>query len=139
MGTALRYQIRLGENDLDVMLKNHRGYHYVPYRKVIIDMIDANNEVLEWDLDTKKEELPNTNENGKRGAPNSPEGRPAPKRIVSDGQISEFIWSYLEGTQTSTNYDNQQWELEPIQPEEDKTEDTEAEQESAQEKADEIQ
>merc|ERR1711954_27078 len=134
-----RYQISLGEKDIDVMLKNHRDYHYVPYRKVTISIIDANNEVPEWDLDTKKEELSNTNVNGKRGAPESPEGRPAPKRIVSDWQISEFIWSYLEGTQTTANYDNLQWELEPIQPEEDKTEDTEAEQESATEEADEIQ
>merc|ERR1711954_501772 len=130
-----RYQISLGEKDIDVMLKNHRDYHYVPYRKVTINMIDANNEVPEWDLDTKKEELPNTNENGKRGAPDSPEGRPAPKRVVSDWQISEFIWSYLEGTQTSTNYDDRQWELEPIQPEEDDAEETEDEQENTQEEA----
>merc|ERR1711954_623502 len=85
--TALRYQIRLGEKDLDVMLKNHKDYNYVPYHKVTVKMIDPNDGVPEWDLITK-EDPTNTNENGKRGAPESPEGRPATKRQVSDWQVS---------------------------------------------------
>merc|ERR1711954_30249 len=110
--TALGYQIRLGEDNLTVMLKNHKEYDYVPYRKVTIEMINPNNEVPEWDLTTKVVPEKEKNENGKRYAPESPEGRPVAKRIISDWQISEFIWSYLEGTRTSAQYDNLQWELE---------------------------
>lgn len=33
---AHRYQIRLGENDLEVFMKNHEPYNYKPYRKVEI-------------------------------------------------------------------------------------------------------
>merc|ERR1711954_584160 len=33
----LRYQIRLGEEDLEVFLKNHKEYDYVPYRKVTVN------------------------------------------------------------------------------------------------------
>merc|ERR1711954_269596 len=110
--TALGYQIRLGEDDLTVMLKNHKEYDYVPYRKVTVEMIDPNNEVPEWDLTSKIIPEKDRNENGKRDAPESPEGRPVAKKQISDWQISEFIWLYLEGTQTSTQYDNLQWELE---------------------------
>merc|ERR1711954_373154 len=53
---SLRYQIRLGKDDLEIMLKNHKDFHYVPYRKVTLEMIDPNNEVPEWDLISKDEE-----------------------------------------------------------------------------------
>merc|ERR1711954_17623 len=98
--TTLRYQICLGEDDLNVMIENHKDYDYVPYHKVTVKMIDPNDGVPEWDLITK-EDPTNTNENGKRGAPESPEGRPAAKI-----QVSEFIWAYLEGTQTTAQYDD---------------------------------
>merc|ERR1711954_525386 len=48
--SQLRYQIRLGDEDLDIFLKNHKDYDYVPYRKVMLKMIDPNGEVPEWDL-----------------------------------------------------------------------------------------
>merc|ERR1711954_179837 len=111
---SLRYQIRLGDNDLDIMLKNHKDYDYVPYRKVTVAMIDPNDKVPEWDLSAKEVEV-ETNANGKRGAQESPEGKPVSKRQVADWQVSEFIWSYLEGTQTQARYDHRQWEMDPHQ------------------------
>merc|ERR1712081_66769 len=111
---SLRYQIRLGSDNLEIMLKNHKDFHYVPYRKVTLEMIDPNNEVPEWDLTCKDDPKNDSdeNKNGKRQASESPLGKPAAKRHVNDWQISEFIWSYLEGTQTATNYDYLPWELE---------------------------
>merc|ERR1712081_29148 len=64
---ALRYQIRLGDEDLTVWLKNHKEYDYVPYCKVEIETIDPNKEVPDWELktvDKNKEEA--VNSNGKR-------------------------------------------------------------------------
>merc|ERR1711954_328249 len=68
---SLRYQIRLGEDDLNIMLKNHKDFDYIPFRKVTLEMIDPNDKVPEWYLVTKNE-LENTNENGKRKATESP-------------------------------------------------------------------
>merc|ERR1711954_320974 len=101
----LRYQIRLGEADLEIYLKNHKEYDYIPYRKVTIGMIDPNEEVPDWDLNCKIDDETEENENGKRTAADSPEGKPASKRNVHSWQISEFIWAYLEGTQTAPSYD----------------------------------
>merc|ERR1711954_6228 len=101
----LRYQIRLGEEDLEIYLKNHKEYDYVPYRKVTVNMIDPNEEVPEWDLNCKIDDETEENENGKRTAADSPEGKPASKRNVHSWQISEFIWAYLEGTQTAPSYE----------------------------------
>ena len=113
---SLRYQIRLGKDDLEIMLKNHKDFHYVPYRKVTLEMIDPNNEVPEWDLISKDEpkDDPKENENGKRQASQSPVGKPSAKKFVNDWKISEFIWSFLEGTQTATNYEEEDipWEIE---------------------------
>merc|ERR1711954_123681 len=120
---SLRYLIRLGDDDLDVMLKNHKDYDYVPYRKVTVAMIDPKDEEAE------------TNINGKRGAPESPEGKPESKRQVADWQVSEFIWSYLEGTQTQARYDDRQWELDPHQLNENEENEAEAEPEDNQEDA----
>merc|ERR1711954_620696 len=111
---SLRYQIRLGDSNLDIMVKNHKDYDYVPYWKVTVAMIDPNDEVPEWDLSAKEDEV-ETNVNGKRGAQESPKGKPVSKRQVADWQVSEFIWSYLEGTQTQARYDDRQWELDPHQ------------------------
>merc|ERR1712081_126569 len=113
---SLRYQICLGKDDLEIMLKNHKDFHYVPYRKVTLEMIDPNNEVPEWDLtikDNPKDDS-NENENGKRQASKSPVGKPSAKKFVNDWKISEFIWLFLEGTQTATNYDEDDitWEIE---------------------------
>merc|ERR1711954_283890 len=113
---SLRYQIRLGVDDLEIMLKNHKDFHYVPYRKVTLEMIDPNNEVPQWDLISK--DIPKDdqieNENRKRQASESPVGKPSAKKFVNDWKISEFIWSFLEGTQTQTNYDEEEipWEIE---------------------------
>merc|ERR1711954_475278 len=76
---SLRYQIRLGVDDLEIMLKNHKDFHYVPYRKVALPMIDPNNEVPEWDLISKDEPTNDQeeNENGKRKASESPVGKPS--------------------------------------------------------------
>merc|ERR1711954_268956 len=38
----LRYQIRLGSKDLEVMLKIHQDYDYKPYREIDIESIDPN-------------------------------------------------------------------------------------------------
>merc|ERR1711954_10371 len=113
-------------DDLLIMVKNHREHDSVPYRKVELNMIDPNSEVPEWELTSKilgKDEG-DKNQNGKRSAPESPEGRSAPKRLINDWQLSEFLWAYLEGMQTTPRYDNLQWELE----EEENQEETEREQ-----------
>merc|ERR1711954_20114 len=110
---ALRYQIRLGDQDLTVWLKNHKEYDYVPYRKVEIQTIDPNQKVPDWELTTKDKDTEEVvNSNGKREASSSPIGKSAPKKLVNDWQLSEFIWAYLEGTQTKPQYDDKQWELE---------------------------
>lgn len=110
---SLRYQIRLGEEDLSVVLKNHKEHDYVPYRKVELTMIDPNAEIKDWDLTSKipGKELNEVNANGKIMAPESPEGRTAPKKQISDWQLSEFLWAYLEGTETTPKYDDTPWEL----------------------------
>merc|ERR1711954_360771 len=122
----LRYQIRLGDEDLEIYLKNHKDYDYVPYRKVTIKMIDPNNEVPEWDLNCKIPETTEENENGKRNAPDSPEGRPESKRNIQSWQVSEFIWAYLEGTQTAPNYEDIEVESEEV-PDEGENEEKDAE------------
>ena len=38
--------------------------------------------------------------------------RPATKRNINDWQVSEFIWAYLEGTETTPKYEDIQWEVE---------------------------
>merc|ERR1711954_102117 len=132
---ALRYQIRLGEDDLIIMVKNHRDFDYVPYRRVTLQMIDPNDEVPEWDLVSKT--IPEeTNENGKRNAAESPEGKPAPKRQVNIWQVSEFLWAFLEGTQTAANYEDLQWDLEPSQTEENEIEEAEVDPDNVQEDKD---
>merc|ERR1711954_111447 len=50
----LRYQVRLGTNDLDIMLKVHKEHDYKPYRRIELKNLDPNEEVPAWDLDSKK-------------------------------------------------------------------------------------
>ena len=97
-----------------IMLKNHKEHDYVPYRKVEIAMFDPNGEVKEWDLTSKIPGKDNNevNENGKRVAPESPEGKTAPKKKISDWQLSEILWAYLEGTETRPKYDDTSWDFE---------------------------
>merc|ERR1711954_198507 len=122
-------------DDLSIMLKNHKDYDYVLYRKVTLEMIDPNDKVPEWDL-VAKDEPNNTNENGKRGATESRECKPAPKRQINVWQVSEFIWAFLEGTQTSANYEDLQWDLEPSQTEENEIEEAEVDPDNVQEDKD---
>merc|ERR1711954_499924 len=49
----LRYQIRLGSKDLEVLIKNHKDFDYKPYRKVEIKDLDPNNEVPDWDVTSR--------------------------------------------------------------------------------------
>merc|ERR1712081_72535 len=81
----IRYQIRLGKDDIKVFMKNHVEYQYKPYRKVEIEVIDPNGHVPSWDL-TKNgskntSNLVNpfdiTKQPGKRGPVESPERRAA--------------------------------------------------------------
>merc|ERR1711954_96879 len=51
--TSLRYQICLGDEDLTIMLKNHKDHNYVPYHKVELSMIDPNGEVPNWELTSR--------------------------------------------------------------------------------------
>merc|ERR1711954_265611 len=99
---------------------------YVPYRKVTLKMIDPNEEVPEWDLNCKTPEEPEENENGKRNAPESPEGRPASKKNIHSWQVSEFIWAYLEGTQTAPSCDEVEVETDEV-PDENEEEEKDAE------------
>merc|ERR1711954_427768 len=46
----IRYQIRLGKDNLELIMKNHVEHHWKPYRKVDIQVIDPNEEVSKWDL-----------------------------------------------------------------------------------------
>merc|ERR1711954_243381 len=52
----LRYQVRLGKNDLVIMVKHHVQFDYRQYVPITLDIINPNNDVLEWDLNTKPEE-----------------------------------------------------------------------------------
>ena len=95
----LRYQICLGKTDLDLFMKNHQDYHWKPYRKVEIKVIDPNNEVPKWDLVTKDgganasevNPFDFTKQPGKRGAVESPDSRLSKRSNIDDWQICEFV------------------------------------------------
>merc|ERR1712081_155241 len=82
----------------------------------MLKMIDPNGEVPDWDLSCKipEEEKADENENGKRNAPESPEGRSASKKNIHSWQVSEFIWAYLEGTQMAPSYEEVEVETEEV-------------------------
>merc|ERR1711954_161203 len=50
----LRYQIRLGQDDLEVRLKNHVPNDYRPYVRMEIGTIDPNGEVPDWELSSNR-------------------------------------------------------------------------------------
>merc|ERR1712081_139769 len=58
----LRYQVRLGKNDLIIMVKHHMQYDYRQYVPISLDIIDLNNEVPEWDFNAKADDNTNPTE-----------------------------------------------------------------------------
>merc|ERR1711954_309909 len=116
----LRYQIRLGKTDIELYMKNHKEYKWKPFRKVDIKLIDPNEEVADWDLTKKKENMNSrganpfdiTKQPGKRGATESPEARKTKRSNIDDWQVCEFVWAYLEGTKTQPEYKNITWDTE---------------------------
>merc|ERR1711954_508488 len=109
--TKLRYQVRLGKNDLTVMVKHHKQYDYQSYVPVSLDIIDPNNVVPNWDLNTKADVTVPTAEvfkGNKRTAESSPEGSLARKNI-DDWQVAEFLGAYIGGTATEPNYSVANW------------------------------
>ena len=49
MNKAIKYQIRLGGNNLDIYCKVQYGYDYTSYVKVNLTDIDPNEKVKDWD------------------------------------------------------------------------------------------
>merc|ERR1711954_488903 len=120
INNQLRYQIQLGKNDLEVMVKIHKEFDYKPYRKVEIKNIDPNNDVPLWDLTSRKSNPQTERINpfdamktaGKRGATESPEGHKSKRGNIDHWQVQEYLWAYLEGTITEPNYTNLMWDIE---------------------------
>merc|ERR1712081_119824 len=114
--TILRYQVRIGKNDLVIMVKHHVPYDYRQYVPISLEMIDPNCEVPEWDLNTKADNIPEPAEQfkgNKRAAAGSPEGSMARKRThdsyIDDWQIAEFLEAYINGTATTPKYGDSNW------------------------------
>merc|ERR1711954_585099 len=57
----LRYQVRMGEDDLVVKVKYHFKDDYRPYVSISIEDIDPNGTVKDWDLVMTKRREPNPN------------------------------------------------------------------------------
>merc|ERR1711954_191199 len=114
------YQIRLGNQDIELWMKNYQEYNWKPYRKIDINTVDPNEEIPKWDLTFKGEKANKVDVNpfdwskqpGKRGAIESPEARISKRNNIKDWQICEFLWAFLEGTTTAPNYRNLSWEKE---------------------------
>merc|ERR1711954_287341 len=120
INTNLRYQIRLGANDLELYIKNYFKYDFRPYVRINIDQIDPNDTVPDWETcgsyrnpfsQNKQNDSLNKTEN-KRSAEESPEGSKMAKKRknITDLQISEFLWCFLEGTETSPRYEEISWD-----------------------------
>merc|ERR1712081_144988 len=124
INTQLRYQVRMGDDDLILKVKNHRKDDYSPYVSVPLADIDPNETIEEWDLVTSRkvaEKQAGAEKNpfdwqvklGKRGASQSPEDIRKPKRknqeLVDDWQIAEYLHAFIEGTATKPNYGNLNW------------------------------
>merc|ERR1712081_19437 len=112
----LRYQVRLGKNDITIMVKHHVEFDYRQYVPVSLYVIDPNCEVPEWDLNTKPEGNDRTTDKfkgPKRSAESSPEGSIARKRKtnshIDDWQIAEFLEAYINGTATEPKYGDADW------------------------------
>merc|ERR1711954_280913 len=123
INTQLRYQVRMGEDDLLVKVKYSYKDDYQPHCMVRICDIDPNDTVRDWDLisSKKKDSAPTMAPGssydwqvkaGKRSASQSPESR-EPKRSnreqIDDWQVAEFIHAFLEGTITKPKYANLDW------------------------------
>merc|ERR1711954_565601 len=116
----IRYQIRLGSKDLEVMIKIHQDFDYKPYRKIDIESLDPNGDVPNWDLVTADEKKNEKHSNpsaagknaGKKEASSSPEGHRSKRVHIDEWQVQEFVWAFLEGTATTPKYTNLTWELE---------------------------
>ena len=112
----LRYQVRVGKSDLIVMVKHHYQYDYRQYVPVSLDIIDPNNEVPEWDLNTKPDTNANPEDNfkgQKRVAEGSPDGSLARKKkhdtYINEWQVAEFLEAYINGTATTPKYGDANW------------------------------
>merc|ERR1711954_373276 len=123
INTQLRYQVRMGEDDLLVKVKYNYKDDYQPYCTVSIADIDPNDTVREWDLISakRKESAPPVASGsayewqvkaGKRSASQSPEIRQSKRsnrEQIDDWQVAEFIHAFLEGTITKPKYANLDW------------------------------
>jgi len=52
INNQLMYKIRLGDDDLEVCVKNHTEFDWKPYHKVEIGVIDPNGDIPKWNLTT---------------------------------------------------------------------------------------
>merc|ERR1711954_382798 len=96
INTQLRYQVRMGDNNVVVKIKYQYKDDYRPYVSVSLKDIDPNDSVPDWDVVmAKKKESPAgaTPSNpfdwqtpGKRGASSSPEDRLTKRRNREDWQ-----------------------------------------------------
>merc|ERR1711954_24954 len=118
--TQLRYQIRLGKDDIKLKAKNHFQYDNCPYVKIDLSMIDPNGEIPDWELSYKRTNPCSQSttftieKDKKRLAEESPENQKTQKRKKSlpEWQIGEFLWMFLEGTKTVPEYDAENLDLE---------------------------
>merc|ERR1712081_87677 len=122
----LRYQVRMGTDDLVIKIKYQFKDDYRPYVSIKLEDLDPNDTVPEWDLvmdrrkdDNSKDKVKDPfewNTKGpKRNASRSPEDRSSKRsnrEEVDDFQIAEFIHAFLEGTATKSRYQNLNWNLE---------------------------
>merc|ERR1712081_43356 len=122
----LRYQVRMGTDNLVIKIKYQFKDDYRPYVSIKLEDLDPNGMVPEWDLvmdrrkdDNSQDKVKNPfdwNTKGpKRNASRSPEDRSSKRsnrEEVDDFQIAEFIHAFLEGTATKPRYQNLNWNLE---------------------------
>merc|ERR1711954_148169 len=120
INTQLRYQVRMGEDDLLVKVKYNYKDDYQPYCTVSIRDIDPNDTVREWDLISAKRKesvAPGSVyewqvKAGKRSASQSLENRQSKRtnrEQIDDWQVAEFLHTFLEGTITKPKYANLDW------------------------------
>merc|ERR1711954_419095 len=83
---------------------------------VSLDIVDPNNDVPDWDLNTQTdndESSTNKFKGTKRTADGSPEGSLARKKkhegFINDWQVAEFLSAYIDGTATTPNYSDANW------------------------------
>merc|ERR1711954_250614 len=114
----LRYQIRLGQDDLEVRLKNHVPTDYRPYVRVEINTIDPNGEVPEWELSSNRvNPFTRLKKGNKRSAEESPENQKAQKKNkeIPEWRVGEFLWEFLEGTKTKPDYETEDVEVDELE------------------------